>query len=78
LRGGYTIYFETGLRSRSRMFLGESESDFFVQLRLRKSNWIIFDITLLSWEFLLKWYSFLWTFCWNGEFVLCPTISIEY
>jgi len=27
---------------------------FFV--RLRMSNWIVFYITLLSWEFLLKWY----------------------
>jgi len=32
------------------------ESDVFV--RLRMSNWIIFYITLLNWEFLLKWYNF--------------------
>jgi len=32
---------------------------FFVRLRLRKSKWIIFYITLLSWKFRLKWYNFL-------------------
>jgi len=36
---------------------------FFVRLRLQKSNWIIFYITLLCWEFLLKWYNFFWNFC---------------
>jgi len=41
------------------------------------STWLIFYITLLSWEFLLKWYNFLWNFCWNREFLLCTTISIE-
>ena len=30
-----------------------------------KSNWTIFYVTLLSWEFLLKWYNFLWNFCWD-------------
>ena len=35
--------------------LWEPEWDFFV--RLRVSNWIIFYITLLNWEFLLKWYN---------------------
>jgi len=34
---------------------------FFVGLR--KSNWIIFCITLLSWEFLLIRYSFSWNCC---------------
>jgi len=29
-------------------------SDFFVPLRLRKTNWISFYITLLSWELLLN------------------------
>jgi len=53
------------------------EPDFFVRLRLRKSHWIIFYITLLSWEFLWKWYNFLWIFCWNREFLLCTTISLE-
>jgi len=32
------------------------ESDFFV--RLRMPSWIIFYITLLNLEFLLKWYDF--------------------
>jgi len=36
---------------------------FFVRIRLRKSNWIIFYITLLSWEMLLKWYNFLRYIC---------------
>ena len=40
------------------------------------SNWIIFYVTLLSWEFLLKWYNFFWNFCWNRDFLLCTTISI--
>ena len=34
-------------------------------------------ITLLSWEFLLNQYNFLWNFCWNREFLLSTTISIE-
>jgi len=45
--------------------------------RLRISNWIIFYITLQSREFLLKWYNFSWNFCWNREFLLCTTISID-
>jgi len=36
-----------------------------------------FCITLLSWEFLLNRYNFLWNFCWNREFLLCTTISTE-
>ena len=52
------------------------EPDFFV--RLRKSNWIIFCITLLSWEFLWKWNDFFWSFCWNRGFLLCTTISIDF
>ena len=35
------------------------ESDFFVRVRLWKSNWIIFYITLLSWKLLLKMVQFL-------------------
>jgi len=31
-------------------------------VRLRMSNWIIIYITLLSWEFLLKWCNFFWSF----------------
>ena len=46
----------------------ESESDFFV--RCRKFYWIMFYITFLSWEFLLKWHNFLWTFCWNRIFAV--------
>ena len=38
---------------------------FFVRLRLRTYNWIIVCVTLLNWEFLLKWYNFVWSFCWN-------------
>jgi len=49
--------------------------DFFVRLRLRKSKWIIFYTSYLSWEFLLKWHSFFWNFCWNREFLLRTTIS---
>jgi len=64
---------QPGLRSRSRS-RKESEVlggvgagfittlgfgvGFFVRLRLWMSNWIIFKITLLNWEFLLKWYNF--------------------
>jgi len=66
---GLTI---TGLRSRSR---SRKESEVFgwtrsripnntggrsqIFVRLRMSNWIIFKITLLNWEFLLQWYNFL-------------------
>jgi len=37
-----------------------------------------FYITLLSWEFQLNRYNFLWNFCWNREFLLRATISVEY
>jgi len=30
-----------------------------------------FYITLLSWEFLLKWYNLFWNFCWKRVFLLC-------
>jgi len=52
------------------------ESDLFV--RLRMSSCIIFYITLLNWEFVLKWYNFFWNFCWNRDFLLCTTISIDF
>jgi len=63
---------------RSRRFLGGLRGGFLRTLgvgvgffvRLRKSNWIISYITLLTWEFLLKWYSFFWNFYWNREFLL--------
>jgi len=42
------------------------------------SCWIIFSITHLNWEFLLKWYNFFWNFCWNRDFLLCTTISIDF
>jgi len=42
------------------------------------SNSIIFYITLLNWEFLLKWYNFFWNFCWNSYFLLCTTIPIDF
>ena len=38
------------------------------------SNWIIFCIRPLNWEFLLKWYNFFW----NRDFLLCITISIDF
>ena len=57
-------------RGRSRIF--------FVRLRLWKFNWIFFYFTLLSWEFLLKWYNFFWNFYWNREFLLCTTVSIDW
>jgi len=37
-----------------------------------------FYITLLSWEFLLKWCNFFWNICWNRDFLLCTTISIYF
>jgi len=40
-------------------------------------RWIIFYITLLRLQFLLKWYNFLSNFCWNRYFLLCTTISVE-
>jgi len=51
---------------------------FFVPLRHRMFKWIIFYITLLKWEFLLKWYNLCWNFCWNRDFLLCTTISIDF
>jgi len=43
---------------RSRRILGGVGTGFF--LRLRMSNWMIFYITFLNWEFLLKWYNCFW------------------
>ena len=37
-----------------------------------------FYITLLNWEFWLKWYNFFWKFCWIRGFLLCTTISIDF
>ena len=83
---------KAGLRSRSRKeseVFGWCRSripkntrsrslNFFVQRRLRISNWIIFYITLLSWEFLLKWCNFFWNFCRIRNFLLCTTISTDF
>jgi len=60
-------------REESRVFLGGvgfltilgGGVGFFFWILLRMSNWIIFYITLLNWEFLLKWYNFFWNLCWN-------------
>jgi len=49
-------------RGRSRIFCPTPE----VQLDH-------FHITLLSWEFLLNRYNFLWNFCWNRYFLLMST-----
>jgi len=59
---------------RSRRFL--SESDVF--FRLRMPTWVIFYIKLVNWEFLLKWYNFIWNFCWITYLLLCTTISIDW
>ena len=66
-------------RSRSRIRIPNNtrscDWDLLLRLPLRKTNCIIFYITLLSWEVLLKWCTFFWNFCWNREFLLCTTIS---
>ena len=49
---------------------------FFVRVRLRMSNWIIFYITLLHSEFLLKWYNFFWNFCWNRASCYAPRFPL--
>jgi len=41
-------------------------------------SWIIFYITLLNWEFLLKCCNFFWNFYWIRDFLLCTTISIDF
>jgi len=61
---------------RSRRFLAGVGVGCFVRPRLRMSNWIIFHITLLNCEFLLKWYNFFWIFCWNRHFLLCTTFPL--
>jgi len=61
---------------RSRKFLGVVEVEFFVRLRHRMSNWIIFYSTLLIWEFLQKLYNFFWNFCWTRDFLLYTTIPL--
>jgi len=69
-----------GLRSRSH-----KESEVFgwrptriPHIRLRMFNWIIFYVTHLIWELLLKWYNFFFNFCWNRDFLLCTKISIDF
>ena len=55
--------------SRSPKNTGNRSRIFFV--RVRMSNCIIFYITLLNWEFLLKWHDFFWNFCWNIFLFFC-------
>jgi len=55
----------------------ESESDFFVRLRLRMSSWIILYIKLLNWEFLLKYGTISFETFVETDFLLCTTISID-
>jgi len=55
--------------SRGRIFLSDPTPD--AQLDH-------FYITLLNWEFLLKWYNFFWNFCWIRDFLLSTTISIDF
>ena len=50
-------------------------SDFFVWFRHLKSIWTFVCLTLLRWEFLLKWYNFFWNFSWNTDFLLCTTTA---
>jgi len=80
----YLIYCRnanSGLRSR-RLFggvwflttLGFGIGFFFPTPEVQLDH---FYSTLLSWEFLLNRYNFLWNFCWNREFLLCTTISTE-
>jgi len=57
-------------RSWSRIFLSDFDS--------RCPIWIIFYVILLSGEFLLKWYNFFWNVCWNIDFLLCTTSSIDF
>jgi len=70
----------SGLRSRRFLggvgFLTALGVWFFV--RLRMSHLISFHITFLTWEFPSKWYNFFWNFCWNRDFLLCTTISIDF
>ena len=49
-------------RSLSRTFLSDSDTGSPIGS--------FFCITFLTWEFLLKWYNFLWNFCWKREFLL--------
>ena len=73
---------------RSRRFLGGVGVGFLTTLGVRVGFFcptptpdVLLDhylITLLNWEFLLKWYSFFWNFCWNRDFLLCTTISFDF
>ena len=67
---------------RSRIFFGGVGVVFLTTLgvgvgffvRLRKSIWIIFYITLLNWEFVLNGTSSFEICCWNRDFLLCTII----
>ena len=52
----------------------EPESDFFCPTPHAQLDH--FYITLLNWEFQLKWYNFFWNFCWIKDFLLCTRISL--
>jgi len=71
---------------RSRKFLGGVGVGFLTSLGIGVGFFCStpdvqldhFCITLLCWEFLLKWYNFFWNNCWNRYFLLCTTISIDF
>jgi len=54
--------------NRSRIFLSDSGCPIGS----------FFTSTLQNWEFLLKWCIFFWKICWNRDFLLCTTISIDF
>jgi len=81
-----------GLRSRSRSW-SRKESEVFGWSRIpnnagsRSRTFLVCSdagvkldhlITLLNGEFLLKWHSFFWNFCWKRDFMLCTTISTDF
>ena len=66
-----------GLRSRIPNNTG-SRSRIFCPTPTPDAQLDHFLITLLNWEFLLKWYNFFWNFCWIRDFLLCTTISIDF
>jgi len=67
LRGG--AYHLTGLRSRNALggvgFLTTLGVGVGLFCPTPDVQLYCFYITLLSWEFLLKWYNFFWNICWN-------------
>ena len=67
--GGVGVRFLTTLRVGVEFFCPTPTPD--VQLDC------FFYITLLNWEFLLKWYNFFESFV-ETDFLLCTTISIDF